>query len=474
MSVLTRAITAYVLQKPFGANAEGDIIHMEAEEAQPLLDAGILEEASAEDVDGGDDDEDPAAADQPEENAALTRAVARLSKNLEAGIAKATELAVSKVQRAKSPTITVPATTKAPVFSGVHELMQTMYKAHKGDGRAHRMLDTYQSEMRVKSPLGANEGNTAQGGYFLKPEWYKEVWDKTRDYPKLLDRTERIPISGNTFYINEILETSLQDGSRHGGVLGYWVAEAAALTATYPATGQVTCTLNTNAVFAYATVQLLEDANIQPYAQKLMELAARELLWQEDVAVISGSGTGAPLGILNQASLVTVTHNSGDVAAMFSFADLAAMMARIYPPARAKAVWLMNSEAYGILLQLAFQGVGSTTAGTYPAHGLTWDYQENEPRLRLFGKEVIECLMSPQLGALGDIILADLSSLICVEKPQTYIDMSEHIQFNTMQVAYRFYRRYDVRSPWTAALTPADGATGRFYSCLVALSARGT
>ena len=292
----------------------------------------------------------------------------------------------------------MPAQTKEPVFKCMGEMLRTLLASAKGNGKANRMMAAYQDEVKIKSPLGANEGTNSQGGYFLKPTWYKDVWDKIRDYPKLLERTDRYNITGNTFNINAISEAGLSDGSRHGGVLGYWVAEAASLTSTYPALAQVQAVLNTNVVFVYATNQLLVDSNIESFDKKISELAMLELLWQEDNAVIQGSGNSQPLGILNQPALVTVAKNSGDSAAMFSFADLAAMFKALYPPSRPNAVWLMNPEAYAVLIQTAFQPAGSTSAGTYPANGLTYNYMDELTPLRIFGMPVIECLMAPQLA----------------------------------------------------------------------------
>lgn len=470
MSVTKKAIMAYVLTKPFGNMAEGDVVHMDPDEAQPLVDAGVLEEAAPEDMDGNDEEPDgdePAA--MPENNAALTRAVSRLSKNLEGSIARATELAVSKVGKGHS--ITVPATVKEPVFNCMGSMCKALAMARKGDAKSQRMLTAYENEVSVKSPLGANEGNVLQGGYFLKPTWYKDVWDKIRDYPKLLDRTDRVNITGNTFNINAISEAGLADGQRHGGVLGYWLAEAAALTSSFPATTQIQEVLNTNVVFVYATNQLLYDANIESFDKKISELAMLELLWQENTAVCTGSGSSQPLGILNQPALVTVTKSSNDTAAMFGFDDLANMWKALYPPSRANACWLMNPEAYSVLIRQSFV-TAAGTATTYPATGLVYNFMDQEYPLRIFGKPVIECLNLPQLGAVGDIILVDLKQLVTAEHSQVFVDTSEHIQFATLQTAFRFYRRYDIRSPWLTSLASKDGNYS--YSPFITISARGT
>jgi hypothetical protein len=92
--------------------------------------------------------------------------------------------------------------------------------------------------------------------------------------------------------------------------------------------------------------------------------------------------------------------------------------------------------------------------------------------LRIFGRPVIEVMNNPQLGAAGDIILCDLSQLVCAEMPGLEADVSFEIQFTTYQTAFRFVRRYDIKSPWTAALTSVDGNYS--YSPFVCLQARGT
>lgn len=469
-------LVAYVFNQDFGANSEGDVVQLDPETAQALVDAGVISEASEEHVNGGDEGEE-ATPEAPEQNAALTRAVASLSKNLEKTIAKTTEQVVSRVVNTARPTGlgTVPAQTKAPVFKCMGEMLKAQWQASQGNVRARNQLNAYEQELRLKAPpLGSNEGTNTQGGYAVKPEWYREIWDKVRDYPNLLDMTEVININSNTLNIPALSETSLVDGTRHGGVLAYWLAEAATATSSYPALTQVQSVLNTQVVLVYVTNQLLQDANIENFESFINKKVALEFAWQHNQAVISGSGSSQPTGILNQPSLVTVTKSGNDTNAMFGFRDLANMYRALYPPSRNNAVFIMNPEAYAILLSMVFEpSTGSAT--TYPAFGgLSYNAADERSPLRIFGRPVIECMNNPQLGLPGDIILADLSQLVCAQHPGIEAAISTEIQFPTLQTAYRFVRRYDLKSPWTAALTPADGKTQYNYSPFVVLQSRGT
>ena len=461
------ALVSYVFDKDFAANHAGDVVSMEPDEANPLVEAGYLKEATAEDVNPEESEEQEEYA-APEMEAAVTRAVTDAFGKLESKLVTAAQKAVSN----KGVTPRVPAQVATPVFKSMGAMLQAAVQSRNGNRVALQKMAAYGEEIRKKSPLGANEGQNTQGGYFIKPEWYKEVWDKIHDYPRLLGMTDQYSISGNQLNINEISETGAADGQRHGGVLGYWVTEAAALTSSYPAMTQQTLTLNTNVVLVYVTNQLLHDANIESFDSKIKQLAGLELLWQENDAVINGSGTNQPLGIINQPALVTVTKSSNDTAAMFGFRDLAKMFQSLYPASRANACWIVNPEGYTALVSMVFEpATGSAT--TYPAFGgITYNAQDEKYPLRIFGKPVIECLNNPQLGLPGDIILTDLKQLVTAEHPEVYVDVSEHVQFTTLQTAFRFYRRYDIRSPWKAVYASKDGNYN--YSPFVVLSSRGT
>ncbi len=452
---------SYEVIKPFLGHEVGEQIELTEEEAAAL--AEFVKPVDGEDEDEGEDEV------APEETAAVTRSLDKFRKNLKTDIADATAAAVSKLAK-KNNFTAVPATVAESPIKGFGHLLYTAYRAkNNNDTTAKNMLRAHQAEIRKKAPLGMSEGTNSAGGYDVKPEWFQKVWDKTRDYPKLLEMTSKIPAASSTLNIPAISESGLADGSRHGGVLGYYVSEGSTATASYPALTQVTATLQTLVILNYVTMQLLQDGNVEGIEKLVNEKCALEILWQQNQAVINGSGSGQPTGILNQPALVTVTHSTNDSAAMFGFDDLAKMYKSLYPPSRSNAVWLMNPEAYSVLLTMTFPNAASTS--TYPAWSLTYD-AHNEFPLKLFGRPVIECMNNPQLGNVGDIILAALDQLVCYERPGIQVDVSDQIQFTSLQVAYRTCYRYDIKSPWLSSLASVD--THYSYSPFVCLSSRGT
>lgn len=451
-----KAVCAYRVSQTVGTLTEGEVVHLDSDKAQPLVDAGFLVEATEDDMNGPADDAPQDAAQE----AAVQRAI-------EEAVAKATEKAVAKISK-KQSTLVLPAEPKVePAFKSLGHFAYGIWKAGKGDHSYRNRLEAHQNEIRTKTPLGQNEGTNADGGYDVKPEWYSEIWDKTHEYPKLIERCNVVPAGSNTYNIPAINETSMADGSRHGGILAYYVSEGAPATASKVALTQVTASLLSLVILNYVTNQLLQDANIEAIDKVLNKKVVLEMLWQQNQAIVSGAGTTQPVGVLNQPSLITITKSTHDSNAQIGFDDLTNMYKALYSGCRANAVWLVNPEAMAQLMQMAFQNV----AGTYPAAGLTYSVHDEYP-MRLFGRPVIEVPNLPQLGSVGDIILADLSQLTVYERAGLQFDISTELQFTTLQTAYRTVYRFDIRSPWTGAITSVDGHYS--FSPFIALQSRGT
>jgi HK97 family phage major capsid protein len=452
---MKKVVCAYRVSQTVGALTEGEVVHLDSEKAQPLVDAGFLTEASEDDIGGGDTADDSMAQE------------AAVQRSIEEAVAKATEKAIAKITKSKNA-LTIPAETKSePAFKSLGHFAYGIWKAGKGDNTYRNRLDAHQTEIRQKTPLGQNEGTNADGGYDVKPEWYSEVWDKTHEYPKLIERCNVVPAGSNTYNIPAINETSMADGSRHGGILAYYVGEGAPATASKVALTQVTASLLSLVILNYVTNQLLQDANIEAIDKVLNKKVVLEMLWQQNQGIVAGAGTTQPVGILNQPALITVTKSSHDSNAQIGFDDLTAMDRAMYSGCRANAVWLVTPEARAQFQGMAFQNVG----GTYPAAGLTYSIHDEYP-MRIFGRPVIEVPNLPQLGAVGDVIFADLSQLVVYERAGLQFDISTELQFTTLQTAYRTVYRFDVRSPWTSAISSVDGYYS--YSPFVALQSRGT
>jgi HK97 family phage major capsid protein len=125
-------------------------------------------------------------------------------------------------------------------------------------------------------------------------------------------------------------------------------------------------------------------------------------------------------------------------------------------------VWLINQD---IEPQLHTMGlaVGSGGIPVYmPANG--WNGQLYST---LFNRPVLPIEQCQTLGTAGDIILADLSQYILIDKGNMQAATSIHVKFVEGETAFRFVYRVDGAPWWVSALTPYKGSnTQSPFVCL--------
>ena len=106
---------------------------------------------------------------------------------------------------------------------------------------------------------GMEQQTGSKGGYLVSPEFSKEIWDGARMGDNdLLSRTKQFKISGESITIPANAETSRVNGSRYGGVRGYWINEADTITNSNPTLRQIKLEPEQAAVMIPVTNKLLK------------------------------------------------------------------------------------------------------------------------------------------------------------------------------------------------------------------------
>ena len=137
----------------------------------------------------------------------------------------------------------------------------------------------------------------------------------------------------------------------------------------------------------------------------------------------------------------------------------------MFGPCRDKAVWLINQDVEPQLFTMTL-GVGSGGVATYmPPGGLS-----GKPFATLMGRPVMPVEWCPTLGTVGDIVLADLSQYVTINKGGLDSAMSIHLRFDYDEMAFRFIFRVDGQPWWSSALTPFKGSNSQ--SCFIVLQTR--
>lgn len=318
---------------------------------------------------------------------------------------------------------------------------------------------------RLSASLGMNETVPADGGFLVQQDLQAGILRRMYETGALLSRVRKFSVGPNSngIKLNALAESSRVNGSRWGGVQGYWIEEGGTKVASRPQFRQIKLELNKLACLGYATDELLQDANA--LGALLTDLFPAELTFLAEGAILGGTGAGQPLGILNCGALITVSAETGQDAATIAYENVVKMWARLYGPSKSSAVWIANGDITPSLMMMSM-GVGTGGVPVWmPAGGIA-----NAPYETLFGRPIINVEYSPTLGTVGDLLLIDPEQYLWIDKGGVQQASSIHVAFVTDETAFRAVFRCDGAPAWDAPLTPAQGSNTT--SPFVALATR--
>lgn len=347
--------------------------------------------------------------------------------------------------------------------------------------RAGREMDPRLAEYAsVRSAAsGQNITTDAEGGYLVPPDYAAELLNVAQSQSVLFPDVTRVPVAGNRLIVNILDQESRADTAqnvkgRNGGLLAYWKAEAAELDPSKMIFKQQQTDLHKLTGLAYASEEMLED--LPAMASYISQGFADEFTFKIDDAILNGTGTNMPLGILNanNTALVTIAKESGQAAGSLVLNNILKMWNAMPAANRARAKWYINQDLEIVLYQLLVN-TGSTAAEGLtvnngmpifiPANSLS-----NAPNGTLLGRPIVPVEQCSAVGAVGDIVLADLSQYRWIDKSGINAQTSIHVRFLYDETAFRFTYRAGGRPIWPNAIAAYKGTTTR--SPYVTLAAR--
>ena len=307
----------------------------------------------------------------------------------------------------------------------------------------------------------SSEGTPADGGYAVPPDFREEIWRKVLGEASLLSFCDQQTCSSNALTFPTDQTTPWQ---ATGGVRVNWTAEGSKITESKVALGEQTIKLEKLAALLPVTEELLEDA---PAVSRYISSRVPEVMgYALNNAILNGTGSGQPLGVLNSDALVTVDAEAGQTADTVTFKNICAMWARLHARGQNRSIWVVNPIVSEQLMAMAFPGTGTAVPVYLPPNGL-----EERPYSRLMGRPVISTEACAALGDVGDIMLLDLTQYMAVTKTVGMrADVSMHLYFDYDIMTYRFIMRIGGKPWWTAPILGSDGTTK--YSAFVALAER--
>ncbi len=346
-------------------------------------------------------------------------------------------------------------------FRHFGEFLQAVATASRSQGNRvdERLIET--------RATGMSEGVPAEGGYRLQNDFATELFRRIHAASILAARTMRIPIGpgANGWEYNALDESSRVAGTRNGGVRVFRLNEGGTLTGSKAKFRRGELKLEKQIGLYYATDEQLKDDTA--LATVMSDLFTSEFSFEFDDEVYRGDGAGEPLGILNADALVTVAKEGGQAATTIVSENIFAMHTRLWTGSLPNAAWYINQDCWPQIFQLSVAvGTGGSLMfiepGRIPA----------APNGSLLGLPIQPIEQASTLGTVGDIVLADMSQYMTIEKGGLEMTESIHVQFLTDETAFRFIVRNNgaPRPEWNTALTPKNGS--KTVSPFIALASR--
>lgn len=207
--------------------------------------------------------------------------------------------------------------------------------------------------------------------------------------------------------------------------------------------------LNKVAIFAKITEE--DFQNVPLLQTRYMDRAPATIDVQKVTDIISGAGTGIPIGFTTDANTAAVTVVRGGNDAI-SYTDLA-NLEKQYFAADGNGMYFTNQTTLAQLVNLQ-DGSGALIWKTNRNDGI-----ENDPLIRgtLNGRPLVVSEDMPALGAKGDIALVNPAGYIFSQHTSGIrFAESMHFFFNADAQAFRWISQYGGRPAFKNAYTPRN------------------
>jgi len=333
------------------------------------------------------------------------------------------------------------------------------------DSRTGKPMDIRLKEERAV--VGASEAIGSEGGFLVGTQESTTIMKKTFEQGDLLPRVSKMTIGAgfNGVDWTEPKENNRKDTYRHGGILGYWTAEAGTVNATDIEWEKKSLDLEEITALMPATNRLLEDTTA--LESKAMTFVPKELAFQANRGIVAGTGAGMPLGTQNSAATISVAAETSQLADTILYENIKSMRCRILDSSLSgkNLVWMYNSDTLSQLLDMVKTVGASGHLVWMPAGGVS-----GLPYDTLYGKPAFSNPFCKTLGDKFDIMLVDLDEYLWIDKGGVKSDVSIYVYFTTNQTLFRFVYRANGMPIRDSAVTAYEGT--QTYSPFVTLDAR--
>jgi HK97 family phage major capsid protein len=288
------------------------------------------------------------------------------------------------------------------------------------------------------------ESSATSAGYMIPPQYASEIQGIAVEESIIRGGATVLNPTAPEWKAPRMDQTIAPDGSSAflGGVKLYWTAEAGNIQSTSVKFDQIDLKAHKLAAYMQVTSEVLQDA--PALSGMLTRQFGLAKAWFEDYHFLQGNGVGKPLGILNAPATYSVTRQTSTD---FTLQDATNMLARLPASSKRRAVWIIHQSVEPKLMAMATSGNFVTFLPNL----------QNEPVMRLLGREVMFTEKIPELGTAGDVLLVDRSNYYIMDRQGTTVSTSDAPGFLTDETTIRMTSRLDGQPALNDKITLASG-----------------
>jgi len=204
-----------------------------------------------------------------------------------------------------------------------------------------------------------------------------------------------------------------------GNVTTYWKDENSAVTDGTPTFAGPSITAAALTAYVTASYEIFEDSNL---ASQLPGLIAESFDFAEGTAFISGSGSGAPKGIVTAISATagsTVTATTRGSFTSASVADVFAVANAVPSRYEDSATWVANKATFNTIRQMSTGSYGS----------LFWSDYSSQSAERLLGSPKVAASDMASATTSGTVlaVLGDFSQFVIFDRIGTSVEFIPNV-----------------------------------------------
>lgn len=334
-------------------------------------------------------------------------------------------------------------------FDSTADFLKTIWhNADKDDPRIREQRD------KLRNAFGSDV--PSEGGFLIPERLRAELLRVSLETSIVRPRARVIPMETLRVPFPAIDSTS-NVNNVYGGVTAFWTEEKATLQESEAQFSRIMLDAKKLTAYTEAPSELIADSAIS-FEALINDIFPEAIGFFEDIAFLTGSGIGEPLGVLNGNAAVEVTRSGANV---IDWIDVVSMYQRMLPGSLNRGVWVASIDTF---TQLATMEVSAGSPAVWINHQLS-----EGPPMTLLGRPVLFTEKVPTLGSVGDFSFIDFGFYLLGDRQAMSARSSEEFRFRSDQTAYRFIERVDGR-PWlSSSITPHNG--GDALSPIVKLAA---